>query len=105
MYPELLGQNHFWHVLQTCPDLTNLTVRPARFFGVDFLLGTCASVYADRATRGCPPLRGIVHNFVGGGGQRNTTTQQLFSIGEEGAEWSGGRGREVAAAMGNEIPA
>ena len=49
-----------------------------------------ASVYADRATKGCPPLRGIVHNF-GGGGQRNTTTQQLFSIGrKEGAvEWRG----------------
>ena len=51
-----------------------------------------ASVYADRATKGCLPLRGIVHNF-GGGGQRNTTTQQLFSIGEEGrscrVEWRG----------------
>ena len=55
-----------------------------------------ASVYADRATKGCPPLRGIVHNF-GGGGQRNTTTQQLFSIGQEG-------GDAAAAAMGNEIP-
>ena len=43
-YEDLLGQNHFWHVLQTCPDLPNMIVRPARFFGVDFLLGTSAAV-------------------------------------------------------------
>ena len=50
MYPELLGQNHFWHVLQTCPDLPNMIVRPATFFGVDFLLGTCA-IYYGRKTK------------------------------------------------------
>ena len=42
-YEELLGQNHFWHVPQTCPDLPSATVRPVSFFGVDFLMGTCAS--------------------------------------------------------------
>ena len=38
------GQDHFWHVLQTCPDRTNTTIRPVSFFGVDFLLGTCKNV-------------------------------------------------------------
>ena len=36
------SQNDFWHVPQTCPDPTSTTVRPARFFGVEFPLGTCA---------------------------------------------------------------
>ena len=47
-YEELLGQNHFWHVPQTCPDLPSAIVRPARFFGVDFLLGTCACMKGGR---------------------------------------------------------
>ena len=41
-YDKLWGQDHFWHVPQPCPDHPNTTIRPARFFGVKFLLGTCA---------------------------------------------------------------
>ena len=44
MYFFVEGQNDFWHVSQTCPDRTNTTVRPVSFFGVDLLLGTCATV-------------------------------------------------------------
>ena len=42
MFQQLLGQNHFWHVLQTCLDQGKMIFRTARFFRVKFLLGTCA---------------------------------------------------------------
>ena len=45
MYQELLGQNHFWHVLQTCLDQRKMIFCPAQFFRVKFLLGTCVDVY------------------------------------------------------------
>ena len=42
MYQELLSQNHFWHVLQTCLDQGEMIFCPAQFFRVNFLLVTCA---------------------------------------------------------------
>ena len=45
MYQELLGQNHFWHVLQTCLDQRKMIFCPAQFFRDKFLLGTCVDVY------------------------------------------------------------
>ena len=47
---ELFGQNHFWHVPQTCPDVRNPTARPARFFRVDLLLGSCAHALSPSFT-------------------------------------------------------
>ena len=42
MFSEILSQNHFRHVGQTCLDVRNTTVSPARFLGIDQALGTCA---------------------------------------------------------------
>ena len=50
-----LGQNHFWHVPQTCPDVRNIAVCPARFLGVDQALGTCAIGHAAHS-HDPPPL-------------------------------------------------
>ena len=38
---KVLGQNHFRHVPQTCPDAINTTFCLAQFLGVDQALGTC----------------------------------------------------------------
>ena len=54
-YEELLSQNHFWHVPQACPDLPNAIVRPVSFFGVDFLLGTCALTNEPTPSARSPP--------------------------------------------------
>ena len=64
MYPALLGQNHFLHVPQTCPDLPNMIVRPATFFGVDFLLGTCVFGFKSEYAAGLTSIQECAQRLI-----------------------------------------